>query len=158
MRQMIPEYIRHTRRLAFRLYTQPNRLSLNTTFFWLISHASRSVTISCGVGLKADERQFKTGDVIHIQQCNMQPFFCPASVCRHSSGHPATAGEDVRINSAKVKQYLSAIESIRVHILKRIPYKDSADKTLSVCKINGRVDISPDHHRIIVAITSGIRD
>ncbi|WP_209279336.1 hypothetical protein, partial [Escherichia coli] len=27
--------------------------SLNTTFFWLISHASRSVTISCGVRVKS---------------------------------------------------------------------------------------------------------
>ena len=45
----VPECIRTPERLAFRLYTQPKRLSLNTTFFWLMSHSSRSTAISRGV-------------------------------------------------------------------------------------------------------------
>ena len=43
-------------RQAFRLYTQPKRLSLNTTFFWMISHSSRNAAISYGVRVKTDEK------------------------------------------------------------------------------------------------------
>ncbi len=49
----VPECIRTPERLAFRLYTQPKRLSLNTTFFWLISHSSQSTAISCDVRVKS---------------------------------------------------------------------------------------------------------
>ena len=96
-------------RLAFRLYTQPNRLSLNTTFFWLMSHSSRSAAISCGVRASSKRKgSFKTGDVIHIQQCNTQPFFWPGlclpTLLQNILPLPAKTGDSF----SSVKLYLSA--------------------------------------------------
>ncbi len=47
------------------------------------------------------KRQFKTGDVIHIQQGNTQPFFWSGLCQPTPPEHPATAGEGVEIHSVR---------------------------------------------------------
>ena len=64
-------------RLAFRLYTQPNRLSLNTTFFWPMPHSSQRGDQLWCPGKQQAKKAAQNWWRNPIQQCNTQSFFWP---------------------------------------------------------------------------------
>ncbi|EGB80225.1 hypothetical protein HMPREF9533_05001 [Escherichia coli MS 60-1] len=76
MRQMIPEYIRHTRKTGFQAVHAAKPFIVEHHIFLAEApfFPKRGNQLWCTSKQQA-KRQFKTGDVIHIQQGNTQPFF-----------------------------------------------------------------------------------
>ncbi len=146
---MIPECIRHTRKAGLQ--------AVHATKPFIVKHhiflADAPFFTQRGNQLWCPGKQQAKGSsnsrIIHIQQCNTQPFFWPG-LCL-----PALL-QNILPLLAKTGRFAPFCKTVFirqincVRILKSIPYKDSADKTLSVpLRINGSTDGSLGHRQVL---------